>query len=139
MQRLGATATTDNQQPGYPAASALDGDPTTIWHTGWGDREKPFPHHLIIDFQTPVTVAGLTCLPRQDMENGRIAKFSIYLSDDATSWGEPVADGSWPNTKELKRVHFDTPQQARYVKLVAESEVNGNVWASAAELEVMTE
>ncbi len=139
MQRLGATATTDSQQPGYPTAHALDGDATTIWHTGWGEKEKPFPHHLIIDLQKPMTVAGMACLPRQDMQNGRIAKFSIYLSNAGTGWGESVAAGTWPNTKELKQVPFETPQQARYVKLVAESEVNGGVWASAAEVSVMTE
>jgi len=139
MQRLGATVTTDSQQPGYPASNVLDGDPTTIWHTGWGDREKTFPHHVIIDLQKPIKIAGLACLPRQDMENGRIAKFDVYLSNDGTSWDKPVAAGTWANTKELQRVQFDVPQRTRYVKLVAESEVNVNVWASVAEVEVVTE
>jgi hypothetical protein len=31
----------------------------------------------------------------------------------------------------------DGTYQARYVKIVAESEMNGNVWASAAEVEVL--
>jgi hypothetical protein len=139
MQRLGATVRTDSEQPGYAATNVLDGDPTTIWHTGWGERERPFPHHLVFDLKKALTVTGIAYLPRQDMQNGRIAKFEVYLSNDRTNWGDPVSAGTWPNTKELKRVQFDMPQQARYVKLVAESEVNGNVWASVAELEVTIE
>ncbi len=139
MQRLGVTLTSDSEQPGYGATHVMDDDPTTIWHTGWGDREKPWPHHLVFDLKKSLTIAGITYLPRQDMQNGRIAKYAVYVSADAANWGEPIVSGTWPNTKGLQRLHFETPQQARYVKLVAESEVNGNVWASAAEMEVVIE
>lgn len=137
MERMGATVTADSEMDGYPAAHVLDGNPATIWHTAWGNRERPFPHHLVIDLQEPRNVTGLAYLPRQDKVNGRIARFAVHLSGDGTSWGEPVAAATWPNTGELQWVRFGNPRQARYVKIVAEAEMNGNVWASAAEVEVL--
>ena len=66
------------------------------------------PHHLILDLKKSVRVAGLTYLPRQDMTNGRIARYEIYVSPDGENWGKPVAEGTWPNDAELKTVRFDS-------------------------------
>lgn len=139
MEQLGATATADSEMDGYPASHAVDDNPGTIWHTPWGEKATAMPHHLVIDLKESRSISGLSCLPRQDMANGRIAEFAVYLSDDGRSWGGPVAAGTWPNTSQVKRLRFRTPHTARYVKLVARSEVGGNVFASAAEVEVITQ
>ncbi len=139
MERLGATVTADSETDGYPAAHALDGNRATIWHTPWGDQQTKFPHYLVIDLNKRTNVTGLNYVPRQDMANGRIAKFAIYVSGDGADWTGPVTTGTWPNTSRVQRVRLEAPQPARYVKLVAESEVNGNIWASAAEVEVLTQ
>jgi hypothetical protein len=136
MEQLGVTATTDSQQPGYPVDHLFDGDSETIWHTSWSDDGTPFPHHVIIDLQATREIQGLSYLPRQDMQNGRVADYAVFLSDDAKAWGDPVTQGTWANTGALQQVTFDSAHRARYLKLVAESEVNGNRWASGAELEI---
>ena len=82
---------------------------------------------------------GITYLPRQEGGNGRIAKCEVYCSTDPASWGEPVAKATWPNTTVLQTVRFQQPVKARYVKVVARSEVNGRPYASIAELDVLTE
>jgi hypothetical protein len=136
MEQLGVTATADSQQPGYPVEHLFDGDSETIWHTSWNDNGTPFPHHVIVDLQTPREIQGLSYLPRQDMQNGRIADFAVFLSDDAQNWGDAVARGTWPNSASRQQVTFDSARCGRYLKLAAESEVNGNIWASGAELEI---
>ncbi len=137
LQRLEATVVADNRQQGYAASNAIDNNPSTIWHTAWGEDASPHPHHLVIDLQSAQSIAGLTYLPRQDMSNGRIAKYAIYVSQDGKAWGEPIATGTWPNVAGLQTIQFDKPASARFVKLVGESEVRGNAFTSIAELDVM--
>jgi beta-galactosidase len=64
------------------AESALDGDDATFWHTEWFSRSPAHPHALVIDFGAERTIAGLRCLPRQDMPNGRIKNYRIYLRSE---------------------------------------------------------
>jgi len=139
LRRLGAKASASSQQGGYEAALAIDGDPKTLWHTVWEPEVVGYPHHLTIDLGQVMPVLGLTYLPRRDMTNGRIAKYEIVTSQDGTTWSGPAAAGTWPNTPALKRVRFRSPVRARYVRLVALSEVNGRAWASAAEVDVILE
>ncbi len=138
LQRLEAVAKADSQQVGYEAPLAIDGDPDTIWHTTWGAQATPYPHNLVIDLQSAQTLSGMTYLPRQDMSNGRIARYEIYASMDGKEWGQPLATGQWPDDQQQKVVRFAHSVTARYLKLVALSEVHGQPFASVAEVDVMT-
>jgi len=134
LQKLGATASADSHQRGYPAHNAIDNNPDTIWHTQWSPEKDPMPHHLTVDLKRSRQVLGLRYLPRQDMANGRIARFEVSVSEDAGNWGKPRASGKWPNNSAEKTVRFEEPVRARYVRLTALSEVKGNPFASAAEV-----
>jgi len=138
MQKLGVTITADNSHPSHSAELAIDNDPSTIWHTNWEPMAQP-PHHLTLDLKKSVRVSGLTYLPRQDMTNGRIARYQVYVSADGENWGKPVAEGTWANDPALKTIHLDEPHNARFVKLVALSEVSGQPFASVAEVGVILE
>jgi hypothetical protein len=116
-----------------------DGDPETIWHTKWTPANDPMPHHLIIDLGSEVSLKGMTYLPRQDMANGRIADAEVYCSTEPNAWGAPVVRTSWPNTDQLQTLVFKQPVRARYLKVVALSEVNGNPFAGIAELDVLAD
>ncbi len=140
LKKLGAKVIrVDSESPDHKGGNALDGDPDTIWHTSWGDGETSFPHEMQIDLQKASKLNGLTYLPRQDMANGRIAAYEIYVSDDGKQWGEPVAQGNFPNTGDLQTVLFKQPRAARFIRFVALKEVNGNKFASIAELDVIVE
>ncbi|HUT93932.1 MAG TPA: discoidin domain-containing protein [Thermoguttaceae bacterium] len=138
MQALRAQVTrVDGQQRGHEGRLAIDGDPTTIWHTAWQPQVAGYPHRIEIDLQQETRIAGFTYLPRQDLANGRIAEYEISVSRDGRAWEEPVEKGRFPNGPSLQTVRFDEPLVARYLRLVALSEVNGGPWASAAELDVI--
>ena len=118
---------------------AIDGKSETIWHTEWSSGSPAHPHEIQIDLGKEYQVSGLEYLPRQDgKENGNIAAYKIFTSRDGKKWGNPVASGTWDKTPARKETLF-TPGPARYVRLVAESEVNGNPWTSAAEIGVIGE
>ncbi len=137
LQQQEASARASSQQSDYEVANALDGNPDTIWHTAWGAGSPSHPHELVLDLQASHEIRGLTVLPRQDMTNGRIAKYEVYASEDGRDWGQPLAAGQWPDSSEKQAATFERPVRARYIKLVALSEVRGNPFASAAELDVL--
>ncbi|MEA1992526.1 MAG: hypothetical protein U9N58_10110, partial [Thermodesulfobacteriota bacterium] len=59
-----------------------------------------------------------------------------YVSTDDQNWGNPVSTGVFPRTSDKQEVAFDA-RHARYVRMVALSEIAGHAWTSAAEIEVM--
>jgi hypothetical protein len=137
LQQLGATATADSAHRGYAPAQAIDGDPRTIWHTAWEPQPAPMPHTLVLELAETCELAGLRYIPRQDMANGRIAQYQIYLSHDGRDWGDPVASGTFPDGTDTQIVRFEAPHAARYLKLSVLSEVSGKPFASAAEIDVL--
>ena len=121
-----------------PATAAFDGNTETWWHTEWFLQEPPPPHEIQIDLGDVYELSGFQYLPRPDWyQNGQIAAYEFYVSDDGVDWGAPVASGNYPNTKTEQEVLFGTAVTGRYVRLVALSEVNGNPSTSVAELNLL--
>ena len=119
------------------AKYAIDGDPNTYWHTQWGAGEPKHPHELVFEIGEELEIEAFTYLPRQGQQNGRIARYELYLSVDGKAWGEPIAKGRFPNTSARQRIELPAGTRARYFKVIARSEVGGNAWTSAAEFDVV--
>lgn len=115
--------------------NVLDGNPATIWHTQWQAASPSHPHEIQLDLGGSYDVTGLYYLPRQNMTNGRIAGYEVHVSADGTTWGSPVATGTWPNATAEQSASF-AAKTGRYVRLRALGEVNGQPWTSVAELNV---
>jgi beta-galactosidase len=116
---------------------AIDNDPKTFWHSRWSSDSPSHPHELVVDFGEPLKVAAVVYLARQDMENGRINDFKIYLANDTSKWGKPALEGQFLNEADKQLVKLPSPVAARYLKIVALSEVNGNNWATIADLTII--
>ena len=69
------------------------------------------------------------------MTNGNVLDYEVYVSLDGDVWGTSVASGTFDTTRLSKEVNF-TPQRARFIRFVALSEINGNPWTNAAEINV---
>jgi hypothetical protein len=118
-------------------ANALDGDTNTFWHTQWQDANPAHPHEIVIELSRTAKIKGFAYLPRQDdSDHGTIKDYAFYVSADGKEFGEPVKKGAFEAGKEKKTVVFDA-KSCRFVKLKALSEINGEVWTSAAEIEVI--
>ena len=126
----------DSQESNYPgfAAMAFDGDPNTIWHTRWSNGTDAYPHELQVDMGAVYNIYRFTYLPRQEGTNGRIKNYELYLSENSTNWGTAVKSGEFKNSSAPETFVFGLPVKARYFRLKSLSEVNGNPWASVAEL-----
>ena len=129
----------DSEETGNPglATMSFDGDPSTIWHTRWSTGSDPYPHEIQIGLGERYKISKFTYLPRQEGENGRIKNFELFISDDTLNWGMPATTGQFVNTAAPQTVVLDTARTGRYFRVVALSEVNGNVWASAAEFSLV--
>nr|MDT0662359.1 PQQ-dependent sugar dehydrogenase [Micromonospora sp. DSM 115978] len=118
--------------------NAVDGNPATIWHTQWQAADPVHPHWIVLDLGADHDVNRLYYLPRQNMPNGRITGFEVHVSSDGATWGSPVASGTFPASTAEQNVLIPATT-ARYVRLTALGEVNGNPWTSVAELGVGAE
>jgi hypothetical protein len=118
------------------AVNAFDGNIATKWHTQYNPTSTPYPHEIQIDLNATYVLNKFKYLPRQDGNaNGRVKDYEIYVSTSATSWGTPVATGTFANDVTEKVVPFSAVN-GRYIRFRALSEVNGNPWTSAAEVKV---
>ncbi|MBN1344381.1 MAG: discoidin domain-containing protein [Phycisphaerae bacterium] len=138
VRRLGATAEASSQEPGYEATNVLDGNEQSIWHTAWTPAVRKCPHWLTVDLKKPVKIQGISVLPRQDMTNGRIGDYAVYLSTDGNTWAQPITTARFASGPKRQEVRFKAPQTCRYVKLEALSAIEpSHPWASVAEFDVI--
>jgi hypothetical protein len=128
------TATASSYQAGYPPSQAIDGNPSTLWHTEWDPVRVYPPQSITLNLGGSYNVSGLTYLPRQDGNpNGIITSYEVLVSQDGTTFTQ-VASGSWAEDETLKQVTFPAVQ-ASYVELVGVQA--GNDYVSAAEINVI--
>jgi hypothetical protein len=120
----------------YAGTHALDGDPATMWHTEWYQRTAPLPHAITLDLGREYLVGGFRYLPRQDGQpHGTIAEYQCWVSPDNLTWGTAVATGTFAANMSDKTVRFPA-KRGRYVRLLALSEITGQAYTSAAELNI---
>ncbi|MFF3402358.1 discoidin domain-containing protein [Streptomyces sp. NPDC002659] len=140
LPRDGWTATASDHETAkgdYSPARALDGDPTTMWHSKWTPTATPLPHTITIDMHKTVVVSALVYQPRATGINGRIGEYAIQLSAEGTVWGEAVATGTLADDNTVKTLSF-APKGARYIRLTATTEAgNRGPWTSAAEINLL--
>lgn len=121
-----------------PGSNAIDGNPSTFWHSEYsGASDPPHPHEIQVDMGSVHDVGGFRYLPRQDgFTNGRVSGFRFFVSMDGVTWGPPVAYGEFADDDSLKTVEF-AAKRGQFVRFQSVSEVDGNLWASMAELDVL--
>jgi arylsulfatase A-like enzyme len=120
---------------GRRAIHAIDGKPTTHWHTQFADKRAQHPHELVIDLGKQRELSAIWYLARQDAGfNGTIQKCEISISDQPDQFDDPVISVTLTKTKAPQQLKLKVPVSGRYVRLRSLSEVNGGPWASAAEI-----
>lgn len=122
------------------AAYLVDGDPSTFWHTMYSITLAKYPHWVDFDAGKQKVIKGFTYLARQDGSlNGCIKDYEIYVSNDNKTWGEPILKGHFEKTAKLQKVMLNKPVKARYFRLRALNEQNGQDYASGSEFTLIAE
>ena len=115
----------------------MDGDPSTAWHQS---KDKKMPVDLVIDLGKEEMLSGFRYLPDQNIWNpGIISHYEFYISNDNAEW--KLADaGEFSNIKNnpLWQSKSFSPVKARYIKLRALRNTDGNDEIGYAEVDVTT-
>ncbi len=90
--RVSADSTERVAENGDPMR-AIDGDPSTFWHTQYQGALPAPPHWFQVDLGGSYRLGGFKYLPRATGINGTIAKFRLWVSADGVNWGNPMAQG----------------------------------------------
>jgi len=98
----------------------------------------PMPHEIVIDLGGSTELNGFRYTPRQDGNStGHIGDYELYVSDDGVNWGVPVSTGSF-NLFSTAAKNVTTPEiTTSYIRLVINSEINGNPFAAMAEFDIL--
>jgi len=122
----------------HRGAAMVDSNVRTIWRS---DKEGSLPVEVVVDLGEELELAGFTYLPTQQRYiDGTISHYRFYVSKDGKKWGDPVSEGEFSNIKNspiLQTKNFDAVQ-ARYIRILAEREINDGSFVSIAELGVIT-
>lgn len=120
-------------QSGMPASNLIDNNVNTIWHTQISPLRISYPHNVDIDLGVTYNISRFRLLPAAAIEDARISKYAIFVSNDGVNWGDTVSTGIWDNTASEKVVYFP-PVTARYLRLTAMSEASAGNSASGSEV-----
>jgi alpha-L-fucosidase len=122
----------------YKGAAMIDSNDGTIWRSS---METSLPQEVVVDLGEIVLLEGFTYLPTQQRYiDGTISFYRFYLSVDGKQWGEPVSQGEFSNIKNspvLQRKMFEATS-GRYIKFVADREINNQGFVSVAELGIIS-
>jgi arylsulfatase A-like enzyme len=121
------------------ARNAIDGDPTTLWHTRFAGNVAQPPHELVIDLGAERTIRGFVYLARQDAGwNGAIKDLEFCISQSPDSFGEPAIKATLARKREPQAVECPVTK-GRYILLRAQSAHSEQMFASAAVVGVIGE
>ncbi|GHT45962.1 hypothetical protein FACS189440_02960 [Bacteroidia bacterium] len=109
------------------AAWALDGDLSTRWESGPQNGVE----WIILDMKTAHEFN--TILLNQNDGGDYPREYAVYVSDDASDFGEPVASGT--GTDKITRIELAVDQTVRYIK-IAQTGTSGGIYWSINELDV---
>ncbi len=148
-----ATAPSQNSTSGNNSASAaVDGNPSTIWHTSWSGNDaidlanQPERRYIQLKLDEVTKLAALRYLPRSDGKNGRIIGYEVWVSTADTVTAESkdtftkVSEGDWAENTDWKLATFTVPADAKYVRLYGVRTQTGNAaetYVSAAEIRLV--
>ena len=129
-----------SQQGGNEVAKNLiDEDPGTIWHTQYNPATPNCPHEVVIDMASYYRISHFVYQGREDMSNGRVARYEVYISNSISVWGAPVASGTLQNSSEEQVIELKSRPVGRYLRFIVLSTHDNKGYASAAELGILPE
>jgi alpha-L-fucosidase len=114
----------------------VDGNPSSVWTS---TRDNKLPMTVVIDMGEKQKIKGFTYMPRQT-GNGLnlISQYEFYTSTDKKNWTKQ-SESEFSNIRNnpvLQEKFFESTA-ARYLKLVAKSEVEGGTRISIGEIGII--
>lgn len=123
-----------------PKEYASDNNPSTYWHTNWGETNLDNAW-MQFDFKEPTTIDGLRYLARPGGSgNGAIKDFKLIITQEDGTKNVVEKSGVFETKDGWQKFSFDAIKNVTSVRLKVESSggKQPNQFASAAELRLTT-
>ena len=133
------TSVSSEQGGGEAVKNVIDENGSTIWHTQYNPTTPSCPHEVVVDMGSYYRISHFVYQGREDMSNGRVAKYEFYVSNSSNVWGAPVASGTLQNSSAEQQIELKTRPVGRYFRFVVLSTHDNKGYASAAELGIIPE
>lgn len=135
--------TASSEHAGYEAAKAVDGKPSSFWHSSWAEGHPGHPIHLTIEMPATRRIRGFTYLPRQDkrVPDSMVEAWRIDASIDGKDWNA-IGQAEFGNllNDPSQRVHlFPRSYHTKWLRLVSLRGVLDKPYAGAAEIELLAD
>ncbi len=105
----------------------LDGNTNTAWHSHYNKQglgQKYIPAYATIELDKPRYVSELDYVPDArattalgNYPSGKASRLDIYISMDGTNWELAATKSNLGNNGNLKKITFDSPVLAKYVRI----------------------
>lgn len=110
------------------AASLIDGNINSYWHSTWSSSSNPvFPHWIILDLGSTRPFTALEMIRRHNNTAGGFKGFNVEYSSDKVVWNVLQKDlvfNSADSPAAFQRYSF-TPVNTRYIRIYMTSPYNG--------------
>ncbi|GAA2977563.1 hypothetical protein GCM10010483_22100 [Actinokineospora diospyrosa] len=110
LSRTGWVATASTTAAGHPAGDAVDNRHTTYWQSASAGSQT-----FTVDLQREQKVSAIVVTPGPAT---RITSYAVALSTNGSTFGSPVAQGTWATDGSPKSAQFTG--NARYIRLTVQ-------------------
>ena len=112
---------------------ALDGNPETFWHSAWNGSDSK--REIVLELDKVIKLKAFEYMPRQDVSgaNGTVTVGEILTSEDGVNFTSAKV-ANWARNSVLKRVEFENPIKAKFVKFVGREATGGYIAAAMLNL-----
>lgn len=140
MQGLDTKIKTEDEAQNFKVENLIDGDPNSIWLSGWKNEGKKHPHIIDLEFNKKVPMSGLLVMQRQDnyTRKGHIKEYEIQQSNDGVEWFS-VVNGELASTFKVQKIIFDKILTTKYLRFISLSGFGGDTDSSLAEFAIIYE
>jgi len=114
------------------AATLIDNNVSTFWHSKWSNPAANYPHEVVVDMASIKSAKGLSLTQRNGLSRA-VKNFEIQISNDGVNFS-PMGNFVAENINGPQYFNFGSPQSFRYFKVIAKSAWDGEQFAALAEL-----
>jgi galactose oxidase len=118
LKPQGWVAKASSSARGHSAQAVLSPLRSRFWESARLGSDRRLPQSVTVKFPKPLLVSGMTYVPHGS--NDVIGRFVVRLSTNGTTFGAPVAYGTWQANMFLKRVGW-VPRRIRAVRIIIKS------------------
>ena len=141
LKAIGGSISVSSEEIGMEKEKMQDGSNRTFWHSQFTPTVAKPPHFVILNNPLEKEIDGVSYSKLTRANNGQVKSYSIFLSDDAKFWGDPIIKGELDILRSYEQnIIFPNKTTKKYIKFLVTDAISldGKSIASIGKLDVIT-